>query len=181
MPFNTDSYILESAAAADSLPDPTTVSSRTHWLTNTGSVATVWSSVGATPFTDASGTNVATLTVPAGGAMQVHSDGVHWVVTSSSTAQRRVFAGSGVTNASGDVTLNFVPAFPSTPDVTQAVQTTNTNVTEARITALSASSVTVNVRQSPAVVVLGISVLAVPQPLAGATVHVLATLPGQGI
>lgn len=181
MPFNTDSYILESAAAADSLPDPTTVSSRTHWLTSTGSVATVWSSVGATPFTDASGTNVATLMVPAGGAMQVHSDGVHWVVTSSNTTQRRVFAGSGVTNASGDVTFTFTPPFPSIPSVTQALQTASTSATEARVTALSASSCTINARGSAVVVVLGINVLGAPAPLVGATVHLHAMEAGQGI
>ncbi|ALO79396.1 hypothetical protein [Streptomyces phage phiSAJS1] len=40
--------------------------------------------------------------------------------------------------------------------------------------ALSASSVTFNARRSPAVTVLGISVLSAPQPAVGFTVHALA-------
>jgi hypothetical protein len=92
---------------------------------------------------------------------------------------RRIFAGSGVSDASGNVTFTFTPPFAAVPVVSQAVQTTNANATEARVTALSAAGCTVNVRQSPGVVILGISVLQVPQPLAGATVHLHAMDAGQ--
>ena len=94
-------------------------------------------------------------------------------------AARRVFAASGVSDASGNVVFTFTPPFAAVPVVTQAVQTTNANATEARVTALSASGCTVNVRQSPGVVVLGISVLQVPQALVGATVHLHAVDAGQ--
>lgn len=94
-------------------------------------------------------------------------------------AARRVFAATGVSDATGNVVFTFTPPFSAIPVVTQAVQTTNNNATEARVTALSATGCTVNVRQSPGVVVLGISVLQVPQPLAGATVHLHAVDAGQ--
>lgn len=94
---------------------------------------------------------------------------------------RRMFAGTGISDASGNVVFNFVPPFPSAPVVTHAVQTAITDVTECRISAISASSVTLNVRRSPAVVVLGISVLQVPIPAAGVTVHCDAVLAGQGV
>lgn len=94
-------------------------------------------------------------------------------------APRRVFAGTGTTDGSGNVTFTFSPAFAAAPVVTHSLQTTVADATEARITALSASSVTFNVRRSPAVTLLGISVLQVPQPLTGATVHVIATAAGQ--
>lgn len=92
---------------------------------------------------------------------------------------RRVFAGTAVTDASGNAVFTFSPAFASAPVVTTALQTTNTNATEGRVTAVTASSCTVNVRQSPGVVILGLSVLQVPQPLQGATVHLVATAAGQ--
>lgn len=92
---------------------------------------------------------------------------------------RRIFAGTGVTDASGNVTFTFVPPFAAAPVVTHAIQTSLADATEARITALSASSVTLNARRAPGVVVLGISVLQVPQPLSGATIHVQATAAGQ--
>ncbi len=94
---------------------------------------------------------------------------------------RRVFAGTGVTDGAGNAVFTFTPAFAAAPVVNASVETTNTNATEARITALSAGSCTVNVRQSPGVVILGISVLQVPQPLVGATVHLMATAAGQGV
>ncbi|MFC8466002.1 hypothetical protein [Streptomyces sp. NPDC057250] len=175
---DTDALILEASTAAESLPDPTTVAGRTHDLTNTGTVSAVWSSVGATPFS-VDGVPAATLTVLAGRARRVQSDGTRWVV--APTAARRVYAATAVSDASGNATFTFTPAFPAAPVVSVGLATTNTNATEARVTALSASSCTVNVRQSPGVVVLGISVLQVPQPLTGATVHLLAIEAGQGV
>lgn len=95
------------------------------------------------------------------------------------TPARRLFAGTGTTDASGNVTFTFTPAFAAAPVVTHALQTALSDATECRITALSASSVTLNARRAPAVVVLGLSVLQVPQPLAGAVVHVHAAAAGQ--
>jgi hypothetical protein len=177
---NTDSLVVETATATESLPDPATVPGRTHIVTNTALVAATWSSSGAggTPFT-VDGLNVATLSVPAGRLRQLQSDGTRWIV--APTASRRVFSSSGVSDASGNVTFTFTPAFSVVPNVVQGVQTAVTDVTEARITALTTSSCTVNVRRAPSVVILGISVLQVPQPLVGATVHLHAIEPGQGV
>lgn len=97
----------------------------------------------------------------------------------SVSSGRRIFAQTGVTDASGNVTFTFSPAFPAPPVVTQAVQTSVSDVTEARVTALSASSCTVAVRRSPGVNVVGIQVLAFPQAFAGATVHLHAVEAGQ--
>ncbi|MFD3848184.1 hypothetical protein ACFWVB_20125 [Streptomyces microflavus] len=182
MPLHdTESLIVETASAAESLPDPVANAFRTHILVNTGSAIVVWSSVGATPFTNGGGAAVATLSVAPGNSVQVQSDGARWVVKSPVAVARRTFAGTGVTDASGNVTFTFTPPFPVAPVVTHAVQTAITDVTECRIAALSASSVTLNVRRSPAVVILGLSVLQVPIPAAGVTVHCMAALSGQGV
>ncbi|MFF4292091.1 hypothetical protein ACFY0N_00370 [Streptomyces vinaceus] len=172
--------VIETAEASPSLPDPTTVSFRTHRLTNTGSAAAVWSSVGATPFTDSSGTAVATISVPAGSYTTVQSDGTRWVVKPDSVS-RRVFSASGVTDASGNVSFTFAPAFAAPPKVTHSVETAITDVTECRVSSVSASSVTFNVRRAPSVVILGLSVLQVPVPAAGVTVHCHAVGAGQGV
>ena len=178
---NTDSYIVEVAEATPSLPDPVTVANRTHLLVNTGAVAAVFSSIGATPFEDPAGSPVATLTVLPGRAREVRSDGVRWVLQGfdAATSSRRVYSATGVTDAAGNVTFTHnAPAFAVAPVCAISVQTGNTNATEARITANSTTATTVNVRQAPGVVILGISVLQVPQPLAGATVHIVAVEPG---
>lgn len=99
-------------------------------------------------------------------------------MATSGSLRRRFVAAKGATDGSGNITFNFVPPFATVPVVAHSLETTNTNATEARITALSASACTVQARQSPGVVVLGISVLQVPQPLTGATVHIVATEAG---
>lgn len=175
--YDTTAYQILTADAAASLPDPTTVTNRTHILANIGTAPTVWSSIGATPFTQF-GVNIATVTVPRAGVLLLYSDGVHWIVTRNAT-DRRIFSGSGVSDGSGNVNFTFTPPFAAPPVVAQSVTTANTNATEARITSLTASACTVNVRQSPGVVILGISVLQVPQPLVGATVGIIAVDPGQ--
>jgi hypothetical protein len=163
-----------------SLPDPATVSGRMHILCNESTGTAVWSSSGSggTPFTD-DGVNVATLSVPPGRLRVVNSDGVHWVALAP--ANRRIFGGSAVSDASGNAVFTFTPPFPAVPDVAQAVQTVVTDITEVRVTALSASSCTVNVRRTPSVVILGIPVLGAPAPLVGATVHLVAVEPAQGV
>ncbi len=169
---HTDALIIETTAASETLPDPTTVSGRTHDLTNTGTATAVWGSTGATPFS-VDGVNVATLSVPRGSASRVQSDGTRWVLIRSS-GYRRLIAAKGVTDGSGNVTFPFSPAFATVPVVTNAIETGSADTTECRISALSTSSVTLAARRSPAVTVLGISVLSASVPLVGATVHVTA-------
>lgn len=155
-----------------SLPDPATVPGRVHELTNTNASAVVWSASGTLPFL-VGGVASASLTVPRGASLRVQSDGSKWVLIQPSGV-RRMVAAKGVTDGSGNVTFNFTPAFASVPVVVNAVETATTDGTECRITAISASSVTFNARRSPAVTVLGISVLSAPQPAVGFTVHALA-------
>lgn len=94
----------------------------------------------------------------------------------------REFSGSGVTDAGGNVTFNFVPAFPVAPNpVAQIGPSADTALVEARVTAVSAAACTLNVRRSPSVVILGISVLQFPQNAPGVTVQLHAREPGQGV
>lgn len=177
---HTDALIVETSNdLTPSLPDPASVSGRTHDLTNTSASAAVWTSTGALPF-QVDGVAVASLTVARGSALRVQSDGTRWVVIRQS-GSRRVVAAKGTTDASGNVTFPFTPPFAAPPVVTNAVETATADGTECRITALSASSVTFNARRSPAVTVLGLSVLAAPQPAVGFTVHAVAMEAGQGI
>lgn len=169
---DTDALIVETSSASETLPDPTTVTGRTHDLTNTGVVAAVWGSTGATPF-QVDGVAVATLTVPAGGVARVQSNGTRWILIRSAGA-RRIASAKGTTDGSGNVVFNFTPAFAAVPVVVNAVETATTDGTETRITAISASSVTFNARRSPAVTILGISVLSAPQPAVGFVIHMVA-------
>jgi hypothetical protein len=173
---DTDAYLVEAASAAESLPDPTLWNGRTHLLVNTGTATVVWSSIGATPFQQG-GVNVATVSITRGQALQIQSDGTRWVTKSS--GMRAFHAASGVSDGAGNVVFP-IPAglFAVAPVVTHAVETAITDVTECRVSARSATSVTFNVRRSPAVVILGISVLQVPIPAAGVTVHMVATPAG---
>lgn len=178
MPLHdSDSLVLETATAAESLPDPATVAGRTHDLTNTGTAACTWSSTGVTPFTE-NGTNVATVSVGRGQTKRVQSDGARWIVLPLGTA-RRIFSGKGVTDGSGNVTFNFSPSFSAAPVITHAVESAITDLTECRVSAISSSSVTFNVRRSPSVVILGISVLQIPIAASGVTVHCEAVEAGQ--
>lgn len=176
---DTEAYLVEAATATESLPDPTTVAGRTHLLVNTGTVTAVWSSTGATPFQQG-GVNVATVSITRGQALQVQSDGTRWVAKSS--GMRPIFAGTGVTDASGNVTFAF-PAglFAASPVVDVAFQgAASASPVDFRITALSATSCTIHVRQSLATVValIGLTILAASLPLSGATIHLIATPAG---
>lgn len=174
---DTDAYIVETASAAESLPDPTLWNGRTHLLVNTGTVTAVWSSVGATPFQQG-GVNVATVSLTRGQALQVQSDGTRWVAKSS--GMRPFFAGTAVSDASGNAVF-AMPAglFAAAPVVGLAIQfAAGSNPIDFRVVALSATSCTVNVRQSPTLVVLSLSVLGVAAPLAGVTVHAIMTPAG---
>lgn len=178
---DTDALIVEAATAAESLPDPTTVTGRTHDLCNTGTANAVWSSTGATPFS-VDGVPAATLTVLPGRARRVQSDGTRWVV--APTAARRVYAATAVTDGSGNLTLSFGTPFSAAPVVTVAYQgAASPDPVDYRITAVSAASVSIHVRRSPAtaIALLGLTLLGASVPLAGATMHVVAIEPGQGV
>lgn len=176
---NTNALIIETGAdLTPSLPDPATVSGRTHDLTNTGTASAVWGSTGATPF-QVDGVPVASLTVPRGAVARVQSNGTRWVLIRP-VGSRAAFAGTAVSDGSGNAVFTF-PAglFPAAPVVTATYQGTASNQpVDFRVTALTATSCTVNVRQSPVLVVLSLSVLGVSAPLSGATIHLLATPAG---
>lgn len=101
---NTDSYVIEAGTATESLPDPTTVSGRTHFLTNTSTANQVWSSTGATPFS-VNSVNSATYTLAAGTGIQFQSDGTRWTARSS-TAPAAATLG----------TVNLTPQLAIMPD-----------------------------------------------------------------
>lgn len=176
---DTDTLTVETGAdLTPSLPDPTAVPGRTHDLTNTGAASAVWGSTGATPF-QVDGVAVATLSVARGATARVQSDGTRWVLIRP-VGSRPSFAGTAVTDGSGNAVFTF-PAglFPAAPVVVQGLQVAAANdVIESRVTALTATSCTVNVRRSPVVTVLAVSVLGAPAALSGATVHLLATPAG---
>ena len=82
MPLHdTQSLIVILTGASDSLPDPTSnIGPRTHHLINpTGSDITI-SSVGALPFKNLVGVDVATIQSPARGTVTVSTNGTQWVV-----------------------------------------------------------------------------------------------------
>jgi hypothetical protein len=179
---NTTALLLltDGTDMAPSLPDPATTSGRVHWLVNASSGLTTWSSSGLVdPFTE-NAMNIASVGVAAGQVKYLRSNGTRWTILLT-LGSRRVFSDSGVTDGAGNVTFTFTPPFPTVPVITNVLQTALADATEARVTALSTSSVTFNVRRSPAVVILGISVLSASVPAAGVTVHCDATEAGQGV
>lgn len=173
---------VDSTDMTPSLPNPATVAGRVHWLANANlSSITVASSGTATPFLE-SGQAAASIGIQAGQAKFLQADGVNKWKVLASLGSRRIFSGTGTTDGSGNVTFTFTPAFPSVPvAVAQIGPSADAALVEARITALSASSCTLNVRRSPAVVILGLSVLEVPQNAVGAPVQLVAIEAGQGV
>lgn len=86
-----------------------------------------------------------------------------------------VIAASKVTDLAGNASFTFPEGMFEEPPVVQTtVQSGNTNVTEAIVTALTVESCTVNVRASAGLEILGLTVLGLPAVLAGATVHLFA-------
>lgn len=180
MPLHdTEGYIVEGGTAAESLPDPTTVNGRTHLLVNTGTVTAVWSSVGATPFQQG-GVNVATVSLARGQALQVQSDGTRWVAKSS--GMRQMASGSGVTVAGGQLVIVFPVPFAVTPNLVAQVQAAGGSNApfDIRITAISTTGATLEVRSAAAVSValIGLTVLLGTTVSVGTTVHWIATVPG---
>lgn len=84
MPLHdSDGLILEGKTAAESLPDPTLVPGRSHWLAATTFFvgSSTWSSAGPPlPFFE-NGVSVATITVSPGEVKTAYSDGVQWIIT----------------------------------------------------------------------------------------------------
>ena len=179
MPLHdSGSHTVKASSATESLPDPVTVSGRTLDMVNNTAAGTVWSSVGALPF-QVDGVGLATLTVARGATARVQSDGVRWILIRP-TGARPLFAGAAVSDASGNATFTF-PAglFPAPPVVSTAVQfPASQNPLDYRVTTLTATSCVVNVKQSPTLVVLSLSVLGLAANIAGVTVHLLAVPKG---
>lgn len=88
-----------------------------------------------------------------------------------------VQSAKGTTGSNGVVTFTWGTAFSGTPTVVAAIQTTTAEVHTTRITACSASGVTIHVARSPIVAILGINVTAAMVDAAGVTVHVVAVGP----
>ena len=171
---DTDALIVETASAAESLPDPTTVGGRSHDLTNTSLSTAVWSSTGATPFTE-NGVNVATISVGAGQKKRVQSDGTRWVVRTDPSSAA-AFTGSAVTDSAGKATFTL-PAgrFASAPVCTASIlnASATTNGTWAEIFSASAATVVVQVWTGKGVLIGGQTT---EHAAAGVTVHLHAVL-----
>jgi hypothetical protein len=103
---DTPTIMVVSSSAAESLPDPTLVPARTHWLINAFSLPAVYSSIGATPFS-INGVLSATVTIPAGAHISVRSDGVRWIVTDG--ADNFLLALPTVTTPARALNVNFTP------------------------------------------------------------------------
>lgn len=161
------------------LPDPTTVSGQAFSVIDGDDADTTFTSVGATPFST-NGVLSASVIVPGGAFRSFKSDGVHWVVDTGGSATLKSFRGTAVSDASGNAVFNLTPAaFGVAPVVAASIQAASSNnPIDYRVTALTATSCTVQVRQSPVLVVLSLSVLGVSAPLAGVTVHLDAFLAG---
>ena len=79
------------------------------------------------------------------------------------------------TDAAGNAVWTYPTPFAATPRVVFSLgPSADTALVEGRITAISATQVTVNVRRAPSVVILGISVLQVPQAAPGVPVQFIA-------
>lgn len=174
---DTDALIVEQAVAF-SLPDPTTVTGRKHNLSNTANASIVVSSTGVTPFATG-GVNTATITLTAGQSVVYQSDGVRWTARSG-TGTRKFYAATAVTDAAGNAVFNMTAAgFAVAPVVDSEIQfPASQNPIDHRITALTATSCTINCKQSPTLIVLSLSVLGVAANIAGVTVHAIFTEAG---
>lgn len=175
--YTTEAEFIRSAVAF-ALPDPTLVASREHTLINQANGPIVVSSIGATPFSTG-GVNTATITLTAGQSIRYQSDGVRWTARSGS-GTRPFFAGTAVTDAAGNAVFTF-PAglFPAAPVIDTEIQfPASANPIDHRITALTATSCTINCKQSPTLIILSLSVLGIAANIPGVTVHLIATPPG---
>lgn len=175
--YNTDADVIESSVDFG-LVDPTTVAGRAHRLHNNSAANLTVSSTGATPFSSG-GVNSATLTLLPGAGVNIYSNGTRWTVASG--LGRQAWAGTGVSNGSGDVVIVFPTAFVATPVIEATAQAADAvTPIDLRITAVSTTGCTIRARQSSAVVValIGLTVLVATTPLVGLTVHITASQAG---
>lgn len=181
---DSDNWLIEASTAAESLPDPALVTGRTHFLHNNFAGAQTWTAPGATPF-NVNGVAAANLVIPQGESRQVYAHPVgpdwHVVIPTDGPAATKSFRATGVTDASGNVTFNLIPAgFTASPVIVASYGplAASGNPVDVRMTAISATSVSFNVRQAIGVTLLAINVLAVTTNLVGVTVHMIATPAG---
>lgn len=176
---STDSYIIDGLLAAESLPDPTTVSGRTHRLHNASPGTQTYSSVGATPFS-IGGVLSATLVIPQGQAVEVYSNGTRWIAAAGPA--RQFAAGTAVSAAAGIATIVFPVPFPVAPVVQgQVLTAAGSNAPfYLNLTAVSTTGATFEVRTSAAVSValIGLTILLGSTAAVGTTIQWIATTPG---
>lgn len=79
------------------------------------------------------------------------------------------------TNGSGQATWTFATPFAAPPVISALVEATSNRPYDVDITALSATAVTIQVRRSAVVSVLGIDVLGAPVSAGVVNVHLYAT------
>lgn len=113
------------------------------------------------------------LTGPQGPAGPTGPEGPQGVPGDPASAGPRTERRTAVTNAAGDVTLTWSPAFTAPPVVTATVEA-GVGYRSIRIAANSGVSTTVHVDVSAGVTLLGIGVLAIGTAAAGVAVHVHA-------
>lgn len=90
---------------------------------------------------------------------------------------RRIVVASGTTNASGDVSFTFSPAFSQAPHISPTISTQSDALQRCRLTSVSASGCTIRVElQNQAFLsLLGLNILsAAVTAVAGATVSIAA-------
>lgn len=164
------------------LPDPTTVPGEAFTIIDGDDTDTVYTSSGPPLPFSVNGVLAATYTAPGGSFRSLRSVGGVWVVDpgTGGAAGTKGYRATAVSDAAGNAVFNMsAAAFLAAPIVVPAVQAAESNnPIDYRVTALTASSCTVHVRQSPVLVILSLSVLGVSAPLAGVTVQLHAFAAG---
>jgi hypothetical protein len=97
--------------------------------------------------------------------------------TITGTTAKRQVTFTGTTDASGNVTVTFSPAFTVAPNMQASISNQGTNTSQVvKVVSSSTTGATLNVYQRNAVTLLGIEILlAATVPVSGAVVDVLAT------
>lgn len=92
------------------------------------------------------------------------------------TPAKTVQSIKATTNAAGLYTWTFPVPFPVAPTVAATVLSATTDIFDVKITAVSATSVTVQIGRTQAATVslLGLTILSVPASVGAQTVHIIA-------
>lgn len=176
--IDVDVLVLQ-VTTATQLPQPSTVAGRTHAIINTSTAPVLLTAVApALPF-KVNGVNVASFSLQPATLYIFQAEASDWLLTNQS-ANRAFFAGTAVTDASGNAVFTFPAGTFSAPPVvdTEIQFPASPNPIDHRITALTATSCTINCKQSPTLIVLSLSVLGVAANISGVTVHLIATPAG---